>query len=143
MTWMDFIKKKNFSSRQERLEAEERAGTEYDEAVRAAIRSRFSDEVCPFEYLPQNKKGLIPLYVKLSAVGSDRSRTVIFEKNLDSLGMESGGNGRFTRNVYGARLKPRVWYEIVVKTKQDSPVFFNVPIEFGMIFDPRMSVLKD
>jgi len=138
VTYENFMGKGSFSSSQERSAALTEAAAKYDEAVREAIRSRFDGVKYEYSYVPQNKKGLIPLSVRLSEVESDREESLIFEKKLDTLGMESGGGGKFTREIFSADLRPGKSYELTVKALRDSPLFFDREMKIGVIFDPRL-----
>ena len=138
ITYDYFMRKKTFSSVHEKNAELTEAFSKYNDAMHEAIKSNNSENN-KFLYLPQNKKGLIPLYVKVSSVKDNGQQEVIFEKILDTLGMDAGGGGRFARNIYGAVLQPDVTYEITAKTMRDSPLFFENPIQLGITFNPKLS----
>ncbi|WP_199102597.1 DUF5625 family protein [Aquitalea sp. ASV11] len=132
----DFMEKTQFISQAEKMEELNKADDKYRHAVIAARIAQFKGIKNKYSYLPQKKQGIIPLHIELCSIANDE-RTVIFQRDCNSIGFSSGGNGKFTRNFTGQILVPHTTYEVTVKTIQDSPLFFGKKILLGIAFDPR------
>lgn len=132
----DFMEKKQFSSQEEKNAALSEAAGQYQQAVVKARIAQFKGMQNKYSYLPQKKQGIIPLHIELCSIANDE-RIVIFQRDCNSIGFDSGGNGKFTRNFTSELLVPHTTYEVTVKTVQNSPLFFGRKILLGIEFDPR------
>ncbi|WP_199102599.1 hypothetical protein [Aquitalea sp. ASV11] len=132
----DFMEKRQFGSQAEKMEEWSKADDIYRQAVIAARIAQLKGIENKYSYLPQKKQSLIPLHIELCSI-ANYERIVIFQRDCNSIGFDSGGNGKFTKNFTSELLAPHTTYEVTIKTIQDSPLFFGRKILFGIDFDPR------
>ncbi|CAM2153919.1 exported protein of unknown function [Pararobbsia alpina] len=122
--------REDFMSRTPRIgcRAIKQAHQLYLNALAEAVTAMMCGGRSEFILHPQNKAGRIPIEIKLIRIDADGLRETVYEGVRETFGWEADANPFIVRDVAGVDIKPQYLYELQLKTLQDSPEFFEVPI---------------